>query len=61
MYSKTAQEEDDRMVERLKQSADATLIFVSPVLASVGHTPQLEIIDWFILCRSRCCAYGNIP
>ena len=61
MYSKTACEEDDRMVERLKQSTEATLIFVSPMLAFVCHIFQLKIIDWFILCRHRCSAYSVIP
>ncbi|KAH9979664.1 hypothetical protein BJV74DRAFT_953288 [Russula compacta] len=45
MYSKTAQEEDDRMVARLKQSADATLIFTGLFSAVVAAALTVTFPD----------------
>ena len=55
MYSKIAEEEDDKMVERWQKDAEGIIIFVrsgfcfqtSNACLPKGH------IDWFILCR-RC-------
>jgi len=35
MYSKVSQEDDDKMIERSQKYVDGTLIFVSPILASI--------------------------
>jgi hypothetical protein len=55
LYSKIAEEEDNKMVERWQKDADGILIFVSPC---VGNRVVLyinwNIIDRSILCRSRC-------
>jgi hypothetical protein len=56
IYSKTAEEEDNKMVERWQKDADGILIFVSPCVAN--HTVlsiNRNTIDRFILCRG-CCA-----
>jgi len=42
MYSKIAEEEDDRMMERYQKEADGILIFVSPrVNVHLGCASQL--------------------
>jgi hypothetical protein len=59
MYSKIAEEEDDKMAERWQKDADGLLIFVSRRIRT--HTPahiNWKTIDWFILCFGRpaaCC------
>ena len=58
MYSKAAEEEDNRMVERWQKDADGILIFVSPSYCVVVHVVSLininwNIIDWSILCCGR--------
>lgn len=57
MYSKIVQEEDNKIVERNRQSTDGVLIVVSPRV-QVTHSflctqDQSKIIDWFILCHCR--------
>ena len=56
LYSKIAEDEDNKMVELWQKDADGILIFVSPC---VGNQTVLYInwntIDWFIL-RRGCCA-----
>ena len=56
IYSKTAEEEDNKMVDRWQKDADGILIFVSPCFANhiVLYINRI-IIDWSILCRG-CCA-----
>jgi hypothetical protein len=55
IYSKAAEDEDNKMVESWQKDAEGILIFVSP---RVGIRISLYInwraIDWSILCRSRC-------
>ena len=64
MYSKAADEEDNKMVERWQKDADGILFFVSP---HVGIRLSLRInwntIDRSILCCSRCppCCYRPGP
>jgi hypothetical protein len=55
MYSKIVQEEDNKIVERNRQSTDGVLIVVSPhITLSFLCTPdQSKVIDWFILCHCR--------
>lgn len=42
MYSKIAEEEDNKMVELCQKDADGTLIFVSPYISPIDFTDQLE-------------------
>jgi hypothetical protein len=62
MYSKTAEEEDNKMADRWQKDADGILIFVSP---RVGIRISLCIIwnniDWFILCRRCRAAFRVTP
>ena len=62
IYSKAAEGEDNKMVERWQKDADGILIFVS---LRVNIRPSLHInwntIDRSILCRSRCTPYRNSP
>jgi len=51
MYSKIVQEEDNKIVERNRQSTDGVLIVVSPHRFCVPW--KSKIIDWFILCHCR--------
>ena len=56
IYSKTAKEEDDKMVDRWQQDASGILIFVSPCVANhIFLYINWNTIDWSILCRG-CCA-----
>jgi hypothetical protein len=55
IYSKAAEEEDNKMVERWQKDADGILIFVS--LCVSIHTAlgiNWDTIDWSILCCCRC-------
>jgi hypothetical protein len=64
IYSKAAEDEDNKMVERWQKDADGILIFVS---SRVGIRLSLHInrntIDRSIFCRSRCtpCRDGPGP
>jgi hypothetical protein len=56
IYSKTAEEEDNKMVDRWQKDADGILIFVSPCVANhIVLYINWNTIDWSILCRG-CCA-----
>ena len=53
MYTKVAEEEDNKMVESWQKDADGILIFVSPcivihIVLCINWSP----LDRFILCRS---------
>jgi hypothetical protein len=64
VYSKAAEDEDNKMVDRWQKDADGILFFVSP---RVGIRLSLHVnwnaIDRSILCRSRCtpCRDGPGP
>jgi hypothetical protein len=62
IYSKAAEDEDNKMVERWQKDADGILIFVSP---RVGICLSLRInwntVDRSILCHSRCPPYFYRP
>jgi hypothetical protein len=62
IYSKAAEDEDNKMVERWQKDADGILIFVSP---RVGIHLSLHInwstIDWSVLCRSRYAPFRDRP
>ena len=62
IYSKAADDEDNKMVERWQKDADGILIFVS---LRVGIRLSLNInrstIDRSILCRSRCTPCRDSP
>jgi hypothetical protein len=62
IYSKAADDEDNKMVERWQKDADGILIFVS---LRVGIRLSLHIsriaIDRSILCRSRCTPCRDSP
>jgi hypothetical protein len=54
VYSKAAEDEDSKMVERWQKDADGILIFVSLHLGiSLFLHINWNTIDWSILCRSR--------
>ena len=59
IYSKAADEEDNKMVERWQKDADGILIFVRPCACNhISFHIDRNTIDWSILCRSRrppCC------
>ena len=63
IYSKAAEDEDNKMVERWQKDADGILIFVSP--PSCRHASIIaynwNVIDWSILCRSRCPSCRDSP
>ena len=61
MYSKIAQEEGRRISEGMQQDGDGILVFVSPHFLPCICMPQLEYIDWFILCHDRCASCGHNP
>jgi hypothetical protein len=55
MYSKAAEDEDEKMVEGWQKDADGILIFVSPsVRIHIILCMNWNVIDWSILCCSRC-------
>jgi hypothetical protein len=55
IYSKAAEDEDNKMVERWEKDADGILIFVSPrVRTRLFLHINWNTIDWSFLCRSRC-------
>jgi len=64
IYSKAAEEEDNKMVERWQKDADGILIFVRPcVYIHMSFHVNWNSLDWSILCRSRCspCCYRPGP
>ena len=53
IYSKAAEEEDNKMVERWQKDADGILIFVSLCFAIHIVLPiNSSVVDWSIFCRS---------
>jgi hypothetical protein len=55
IYSKAAEDEDNKMVERWQKDADGILIFVSlRVRIPLSLHINRDIIDRSILCRSCC-------
>ena len=55
IYSKAAEEEDNKMVEQWQKNAEGILIFVSPrVPMRLSLHMNWNTIDRIILCRSRC-------
>ena len=64
IYSKAADEEDSKMVERWQKDADGILIFVRPcVRIHIFFHINRDAVDRSILCRSRCppCRYHPRP
>jgi hypothetical protein len=62
IYSKAAEDEDNKMVERWQKDADGILFFVSPrVCIHLCLYINWNTIDWSILCRSRCPPYCYRP
>ena len=62
MYSKAAEEEDNKMVERWQKDADGILIFVSPcVRIHFVLWINWNSIDRSVLCRSRCASCCDSP
>ena len=64
IYSKAAEEEDNKMVERWQKDADGILIFVRPcVYIHISFHINWNALDRSILCRSRCppCCYRPGP
>ncbi len=53
IYSKIAEKDDDKRVERWQRDAQGILIFVSLLLTSVQPPYQLETLDWPLLYRPR--------
>jgi hypothetical protein len=55
LYSKAADDEDNKMVERWQKDADGILFFVS-LRTSIQISLRIDYhtIDWSILRRSRC-------
>ena len=62
IYSKAAEDEDTKIVERWQKDADGILIFVS---SRAGIHLSLHInwttIDWSVLCRSRYAPFRDRP
>jgi hypothetical protein len=58
LYVKMAEEEDNKIADRWQKDADGILIFVSPHIRLRVHplniVTNVDIVDWFILCCSRC-------
>ena len=62
IYSKAAEEEDNKMVERWQKDADGILIFVSPRMdIHADLCINWNTIDRFILCRCRCTPLRDRP
>jgi hypothetical protein len=62
IYSKAAEDEDNKMVERWQKDADGILIFVSLyVCICLSLQINWNTIDWSILCRSRCTPCRDSP
>jgi hypothetical protein len=62
IYSKVAEDEDNKVVERWQKDADGILFFVSPCVGI--HTTlrmNWETIDRFVLCHSRCTPCHDHP
>jgi hypothetical protein len=57
MYSKMAEEDDNKMAERWQKDADSVLIFVSSAVGfDVDARIDWKTVNWFILCS--CCRVG---
>ena len=54
MYSKAAEDEDNKMADRWQKDADGILIFVS-LRVGISSFLSQHALDRFILC-CRCCA-----
>jgi hypothetical protein len=62
IYSKAAEEEDNKMVERWQKDADGILIFVSPRVAfRATLSINWNILDRSILCCRRCAPCRDRP
>ena len=63
IYSKAADEEDNKMVDRWQKDADGILIFVSPrvVICVFLCIKPNTMLDWSILRRSRCTSWSDHP
>ena len=63
IYSKAADDEDNKMVERWQKDADGILIFVSHRIVIIRLSLHINrnTIDWSILCRSRCTPCSDSP
>ena len=62
MYSKVAEEKDNKMVERWQNDSDGILIFVSPRVRI--HTPirlNWSAVGRFILCRRGSVTFRDSP
>jgi len=59
MYSKIAEDEDNKTAGRWQREADGILIFVSPCVHSM-HT-NWNSVDWFIFCFGRRTALRVYP
>ena len=60
IYSKAAEEEDNKMVERWQKDADGILFFVSLCFAiPIALCINLSAVDWSIFCRSRCTPFRD--
>ena len=57
MYSKAAEEEDNKMVERWQKDADGILIFVSPCVSN----PCCFVINWNDIDRPILCCRRRTP
>ena len=62
MYTKIAEEEDNKMTDRWQKDADGILIFVSFLITVRVASPTIwNTIDRFILCRRCCATCGDSP
>jgi hypothetical protein len=62
IYSKAAEDEDNKMVERWQKDADGILIFVSSRVAiHISCRINRNALDWFVLCCGRCATCRNRP
>jgi hypothetical protein len=62
LYSKIAEDEDNKMVDRWQKDADGILIFVRPCVGNhIVLYINRNIIDRSILCRSRRTPRHNRP
>ena len=63
IYSKAAEDEDNKMVERWQKDADGILIFVSHRIVIIRLSLHINrnTIDRSILCRCRCTPCRDSP
>jgi hypothetical protein len=62
IYSKAAEDEDNKMVDRWQKDADGILFFVRPcVCIHIYFHIDWDTIDRSILCRSRCTPCCDSP